>query len=174
LVPEASAIKVLEDARGSASGSRAPIRSRLTSALGDSLQGAPAQELLPADQELHSHEIALSALEMNAVAVAVAEYRVAEKWLSKNKGRVIQETKSVPSLRHRIERDARPGIRRKIRDALLSPSQAPCAFAQLASVGIVEIKARRRRTTATFRRWVISLRRCCKGIRTSMPRMCRT
>jgi len=32
------------------------------------------------------HEVALYALEMSAVDVAVAEYRVAEKWLSRNKG----------------------------------------------------------------------------------------
>jgi rhodanese-related sulfurtransferase len=66
---------------------------------------------------------------------------VAEKWLSQNKGRVILETKSVPSSGIALNATLDKAVRQKIRDALLSPNPKRMPIAQLASVGIVEIKA---------------------------------
>jgi rhodanese-related sulfurtransferase len=77
---------------------------------------------------------------MSAVDVAVAEYRVAEKWLSKNKGRVIHETKAVPSSGIALNATLDKAVRQRIRDALLSPNPKRMPFAQLASVGIVAIR----------------------------------
>jgi len=87
-----------------------------------------------------SHDVALYALGMGAVDVAVAEVRVAEKWLSANKGRVILETKAVPSSGIALNATLDKAVRQKIRDALLSPNPKRMPIAQLASVGIVEIK----------------------------------
>jgi len=143
VVPEASAIKVLEDARGKRLGLPSADSLAAYLALGEfNSKGLQLKSYFQQIRNYSSHEIALYALEMSAVDVAVAEYRVAEKWLSKNKGRVIQETKSVPSLGIALNATLDQAMRRKIRDALLSPP-APKrpAFAQLASVGIVEIKA---------------------------------
>ena len=142
VVPEASAIKVLEDARGKRLGLPSADSLAAYLALGEfNSKGLQLKSYFREIRNYSSHEIALYALEMNAVDVAVAEYRVAEKWLSKNKGRVIQETKSVPSLGIALNATLDQAIRRKIRDALLSPNPKRPAFAQLASVGIVEIKA---------------------------------
>jgi len=85
VVPEASAIKCW---RTPGQASRAPERRfarRLPRARRVQLQGLQLKSYFREIRNYSSHEIALYALEMNAVDVAVAEYRVAEKWLSKNK-----------------------------------------------------------------------------------------
>ena len=71
----------------------------------------------------------------------MVEQRVAEKWLSANPGRVIHETKSVPSSGIALNATLDKAVRQKIRDALLSPNPKRIPLAQLASVGIVDIKA---------------------------------
>ncbi len=142
VVPEASAIRVLEDARGKRLGLPSADSLAAYLALGEfNSKGLQLKSYFQQIRNYSSHDVALYALEMGAVDVAVAEYRVAEKWLSRNKGRVIQETKSVPSLGIALNATLDQAMRRKIRDALLSPNPRRPAFAQLASVGIVEIKA---------------------------------
>src|SRR5207248_19265 len=88
-----------------------------------------------------SHDVALYALGMGAVDVAVAEFRVAEKWLAANKGRVILETKAVPSIGIALNASLDKAVRQKIRDALLSPNPKRKPVAQLAGGGNLEIKA---------------------------------
>ncbi len=142
VVPEASAIRVLEDARGKRLGLPSADSLAAYLALGEfNSKGLQLKSYFREIRNYSSHEIALYALEMGAVDVAVAEYRVAEKWLSRNKGRVIQETKSVPSSGIALNAALDKAVRQKIRDALLSPNPKRPAFAQLASVGIVAIKA---------------------------------
>src|SRR6266446_1695999 len=141
VVPEASAIKVLEDARGKRLGLPSSDSLAAYLALGEfNSKGLQLKSYFQQIRNYSSHEIALYALEMNAVDVAVAEYRVAEKWLSQNKGRAIHETKSVPSSGIALNATLDKAVRQKIRDALLSPNPKRLPVAQLASVGIVDIK----------------------------------
>src|SRR5258706_493003 len=88
-----------------------------------------------------SHDVALYALGMGAVDVAVAEYRVAEKWLAANKGRVILETKAVPSIGIALNASLDKAVKLNIRDALVSPNPKRLPVAQRASVRIVVITA---------------------------------
>ncbi len=142
VVPEASAIKVLEDARGKRLGLPSPDSLAAYLALGEfNAKGLQLRSYFKQIRNYSSHDVALYALGMGAVDVAVAEYRVAEKWLSQNKGRVILETKSVPSSGIALNATLDKAVRQKIRDALLSPNPKRMPIAQLASVGIVEIKA---------------------------------
>ena len=142
VVPEESAIKSLEDAKGKRLALPSSDSLAAYLALGEfNSKGFQLKSYFQQTRNYSSHDVALYALGMGAVDVAVAEYRVAEKWLSKNKGRVIQETKSVPSSGIALNATLDKAVRQKIRDALLSPNPKRMPLAQLASVGIVEIKA---------------------------------
>src|ERR1700704_1027045 len=142
VVPEASAIKVLEDARGKRLGLPSADSLAAYLALGEfNSKGLQLKSYFREIRNYSSHDVVLYPLGIGAVDGAVAEHRVAEKWLSANKGRVIHETKSVPSSGIALNATLDKAVRQKIRDALLSPNPKRPAFAQLASVGIVEIKA---------------------------------
>ena len=142
VVPEESAIKSLEDAKGKRLALPSSDSLAAYLALGEfNSKGFQLKSYFQQTRNYSSHDVALYALGMGVVDVAVAEYRVAEKWLSKNKGRVIQETKSVPSSGIALNATLDKAVRQKIRDALLSPNPKRMPLAQLASVGIVEIKA---------------------------------
>ena len=141
VVSEASAIRVLEDARGKRLGLPSADSLAAYLALGEfNSKGLQLKSYFQQIRNYSSHDVALYALGMGAVDVAVAEVRVAEKWLSANKGRVILETKSVPSSGIALNASLDKAVRQKIRDALLSPNPKRMPIAQLASVGIVEIK----------------------------------
>jgi ABC-type phosphate/phosphonate transport system substrate-binding protein/rhodanese-related sulfurtransferase len=86
------------------------------------------------------HEVALYALGLGQYDVAIADVGVAEKWLATNKGRVIYETKPVPSLGIAVNTTLDKAVQQKIRDALLSPSVKRHSYAQVASLGITELK----------------------------------
>ncbi|HMH18874.1 MAG TPA: PhnD/SsuA/transferrin family substrate-binding protein [Burkholderiales bacterium] len=141
VVSEASTIKVLEDARGKRLGLPSADSLAAYLALGDfNARGLQLKAYFQQIRNFSSHDVVLYALGMGTIDVAVVEYRVAEKWLSANKGRVIHETKSVPSIGIALNAALDKGVKQKIRDALLSPNPKRPAFAQLASVGIVDIK----------------------------------
>ena len=86
------------------------------------------------------HEVALYALGLGQYDVAIADVGVAEKWLATNKGRVIYETKPVPSLGIAVNTTLDKAVQQKIRDALLSPNVKRHSYAQVASLGITELK----------------------------------
>jgi len=141
VVPGASAIKALEDAKGKRLGLPSADSLAAYLALGEfNSRGLQLKSYFQQIRNYSSHDVALYALGMGAVDVAVAEVRVAEKWLSANKGRVILETKAVPSTGIALNATLDKAVRQKIRDALLSPNPKRMPIAQLASVGIVEIK----------------------------------
>src|SRR6266487_551185 len=141
VVPAASAIKSLEDAKGKRLGLPSPDSLAVYLALGEfNSKGLQLKTYFQQINNYSSHDVALSALGIGAVDVAVAEYRVAQKWLSKNKGRVIHETKSVPSSGIALNAELDKAVKQKIRGALLSPNPRRLPVAQLASIGIVDIK----------------------------------
>ncbi len=141
VVPEASEIKVVQDAKGKRLGLPGVDSLAAYLALGEfNSRGLQLKSYFQQTRNYSSHDVALYALGMGAVDVAVAEYRVAEKWLAANKGRVILETKAVPSIGIALNATLDKAVRQKIRDALLSPNPKRMPIAQLASVGIVDIK----------------------------------
>jgi ABC-type phosphate/phosphonate transport system substrate-binding protein/rhodanese-related sulfurtransferase len=141
VVPAASEIKVVQDAKGKRLGLPSADSLAAYLALGEfNSRGLQLKSYFQQIRNYSSHDVALYALGMGAVDVAVAEYRVAEKWLAANKGRVILETQAVPSLGIALNASLDKAVRQKIRDALLSPNPKRMPLAQLASVGIVEIK----------------------------------
>ncbi len=137
VVPEASEIKVVQDAKGKRLGLPGVDSLAAYLALGEfNSRGLQLKSYFQQIRNYSSHDVALYALGMGAVDVAVAEYRVAEKWLAANKGRVILETKAVPSIGIALNATLDKAVRQKIRDALLSPNPKRMPIAQLASVGI--------------------------------------
>lgn len=141
VVPEASAIKSLEGAKGKRLGLPSPDSLAAYLALGEfNSKGLQLKTYFQQVKNHSSHDVALYALGLGAVDVAVVEYRVAEKWLARNKGRVIHETRSVPSSGIALNATLDKVAREKIRNALLSPNPKRLPVAQLASVGIVEIR----------------------------------
>ena len=142
VVPAGSEIKVVQDAKGKRIGLPSADSLAAYLALGEfNSRGLQLKSYFKEIRNYSSHDVALYALGMGAVDVAVAEFRVAEKWLAANKGRVILETKAVPSIGIALNASLDKVVRQKIRDALLSPNPKRMPVAQLASVGIVEIKA---------------------------------
>ncbi len=142
VVPESSAIKSLADAKGMRLGLPSADSLATYLALGEfNSKGLQLKSYFKEIKNHNSHDVALYALGLGVIDVAVAEQRVAEKWLSTNKGRVIHETKSVPSNGIALNATLDKAVRQKIRDALLSPNPKRIPLAQLASVGIVQIKA---------------------------------
>ena len=142
VVPAGSEIKVVQDAKGKRLGLPSADSLAAYLALGEfNSRGLQLKSYFQDIRNYSSHDVALYALSMGAVDVAVAEFRVAEKWLAANKGRVILETRAVPSSGIALNASLDKAVRQKIRDALLSPNPKRMPVAQLASVGIVEIKA---------------------------------
>src|SRR5258708_26786779 len=142
VVPEASAIRVLEDARGKRLGLPSADSLAAYLALGEfNSRGLQLKSYFQQIRNYSSHDVALYALGMGAVDVAVAEFRVAEKWLAANKGRVILETKAVPSIGIALNAPLDKAVKQKIRDALPSPNPKRMRVAQLARVGIADLNA---------------------------------
>jgi len=142
VVPGASPIKSLEDARGKRLGLPSADSLATYLALGEfNSKGLQLRNYFRETRNYRSHDVALFAVGMGTVDVAVAEYRAADKWLARNKGRVILETRSVPGGGIALNADLDKTTRRKISDALLSPSAKRPSFGQLASVGRAEMQA---------------------------------
>jgi ABC-type phosphate/phosphonate transport system substrate-binding protein/rhodanese-related sulfurtransferase len=140
VVPEGSAIKSLDDAKGKRLGLPSADSLATYLALGEfNSKGLQIKSYFGQIRNYTSHDVALYSLTMGAVDVAVAEYRLAEKWLSANKGRVIYETKSVPSSGIALNAALDEKVRHKIRDALLSPNPKRPSYVKLASLGMAAI-----------------------------------
>lgn len=138
VVLEGSPIKSLDDAKGKRLGLPSADSLATYLALGEfNSKGLHAKSYFSEIRNYNSHDVALYALGMGAVDVAVAEYELAQKWLATNKGRVIYETKSVPSSGIALNSALDPKVRQKIREALLSPRRP--SYAKLASLGITTV-----------------------------------
>lgn len=141
LVPADSPIKSLEDLKGTRL-ALPPADSLATYlALGEfNAKGIHVKTHFREIRNFRFHEVALYALELGQYDVAIANVEVAEKWLARSKGRVIYETKAVPGLGIAVNTKLDEDLQRKIRGALLSPNVKRQPYAQVASLGIVELK----------------------------------
>jgi len=86
------------------------------------------------------HEVALYGLELGQYEVAIADVNVAKKWLAKNDGRVIYETKPVPAIGIALNATLDKAIQEKIRNALLAPNVKRPAYVQVASLGLTGLQ----------------------------------
>ena len=142
VVPETSALKSLEDAKGKNLGLPSDDSLAAYLALGEfNSKGLQIKSYFKLIRNHNSHDVALFSLGMGVVDVAVAEQKVAQKWLSENKGRVIYETRAVPSAGLALNTALDKAVQQKIRDALLLPNPKRPANTKLAGFEIGEIKA---------------------------------
>jgi len=86
------------------------------------------------------HEVALYGLELGQYDVAIANVDVARKWLAKNDGRVIYETRAVPVLGIAMNTALDKALQEKIRNALLSPNVKRPSYVPVASLGLTDLK----------------------------------
>jgi ABC-type phosphate/phosphonate transport system substrate-binding protein/rhodanese-related sulfurtransferase len=137
-----SPIKTLEDAKGKRLGLPSADSLATYLALGEfNSKGLQLKSYFSQIRNHSSHDVALFSLTMGAVDVVVVDYGLAQKWLATNKGRVIYETRSVPSSGIALNSALDPKVRQKIRDAMLSPNRKRPSYAKLASLGITVVTA---------------------------------
>jgi ABC-type phosphate/phosphonate transport system substrate-binding protein/rhodanese-related sulfurtransferase len=141
VVPAGSAIKSLEDLKDKRIGLPSADSLATYLALGEfNAKGIHAKSYFKEIRYFRLHEVALYSLELGTIDAAVADIQVARKWLAQNDGKVIYETKSVPTLGFAVHNGLDKAVQQKIRDALLSPNKKLPAYAQVASLGIAELK----------------------------------
>src|SRR5262245_40643228 len=140
VVLEGSPVKSLEDAQGKRLGLPSADSLATYLAMGEfNSKGLQIKTYFSQIKNHSSHEVTLYALSIGAVDVAVVDYALAQKWLAANKGRVIYETKSVPSSGIALNSSLDPKVRQKMRDAMLSPNPKRPSYAKLASLGITTV-----------------------------------
>jgi ABC-type phosphate/phosphonate transport system substrate-binding protein/rhodanese-related sulfurtransferase len=79
------------------------------------------------------HEAALLALELGAADIAVADQRLAEEWLARNKGRILVATKGAPATGVAVLSTLDKGLKARIRGAFSAPGTKA---AETAAVGL--------------------------------------
>jgi ABC-type phosphate/phosphonate transport system substrate-binding protein/rhodanese-related sulfurtransferase len=84
--------------------------------------GVQAKSFFAEVRQFHYHEAALLALELGAADVAVADRRLAEEWLGRNKGRILLETKAAPATGVAVLSTLDKALKERIRAAFASPN----------------------------------------------------
>jgi ABC-type phosphate/phosphonate transport system substrate-binding protein/rhodanese-related sulfurtransferase len=87
-------------------------------------------------REYRYHEAALLALEFGQADLAVVDKKMGEEWLSRNKGRILFESKTAPGMGVAMLGTLDKTIKDRIRVALLSPSQKLLSGAKVASLDL--------------------------------------
>jgi ABC-type phosphate/phosphonate transport system substrate-binding protein/rhodanese-related sulfurtransferase len=140
LATEASKVTSLEGAKGK----------RLAMPPADSLatylargelnaKGLQAKRHFAEIREFRYHEAALLALEFGQADVAVADRRLAEEWLKRNKGRILLETKSAPATSVAVLGSLDSATKDKLRAAFLAPNPKVLASSQLAGLDVTKM-----------------------------------
>jgi ABC-type phosphate/phosphonate transport system substrate-binding protein/rhodanese-related sulfurtransferase len=96
--------------------------------------GIQAKSYFKEIREFHYHEAALLALELGAADIAVADPQLAQDWLTRNKGRILLETKPAPEVGVAVLSTLDKGLKDRIRTAFVSPNAK--AAASTATVGL--------------------------------------
>lgn len=84
--------------------------------------GVQANSFFKEIREFHYHEAALLALELGSADLAVADQRLAEEWLARNKGRILLETKAAPTTGVAVLSTLDKALKERIRAAFTSPN----------------------------------------------------
>jgi ABC-type phosphate/phosphonate transport system substrate-binding protein/rhodanese-related sulfurtransferase len=87
-------------------------------------------------REFRYHEAALLALELGLADVAVADRRLAEEWLARNKGRILLETKGAPMTGIAVLGSLDRPMKERIRAAFLAPTAKTVATMDLAGLNV--------------------------------------
>jgi ABC-type phosphate/phosphonate transport system substrate-binding protein/rhodanese-related sulfurtransferase len=82
------------------------------------------------------HEAALLALEFGQVDVAVAERRLAEEWLARNKGRIVLETRGAPMTGVAVLSTLDRATKDRVRSAFLAPNAKTVAAVDFAGLDV--------------------------------------
>ena len=93
--------------------------------------GIAASSFFKEIREFRYHEAALLALELGVADIAVADRRLAEEWLTHNKGRILLETKIAPTTGVAMLSTLDKGLKDRIRAGFLSPSAKAVATADV-------------------------------------------
>ena len=87
-------------------------------------------------REFRYHEAALLALEFGQADVAVADRRLAEEWLARNRGRILLETRPAPMTGVAVLSTLDPKTKDRIRSAFLAPNAKTLAGVDLAALDV--------------------------------------
>ena len=91
-------------------------------------------------REFRYHEAALLALELGLADVAVADRRLAEEWLARNKGRILLETKDAPMTGIAVLGSLDRPVKERIRAAFLAPNAKTVATMDLAGLDVRKLQ----------------------------------
>jgi ABC-type phosphate/phosphonate transport system substrate-binding protein/rhodanese-related sulfurtransferase len=137
IASEVSGIKSVDEARGA----------RLALPPSDSLatylargelnaMNMPTRAYFKDIREFRYHEAALLALELGLADVAVADRRLAEEWLARNKGRILLETKGAPMTGVAVLSSLDRTVKDRIKAAFLAPNPKTVAAIDLAGLDV--------------------------------------
>jgi ABC-type phosphate/phosphonate transport system substrate-binding protein/rhodanese-related sulfurtransferase len=93
--------------------------------------GVQAKSLFKEIRLYRYHEAALLALELGAADIAVAEQRLAEQWLARNKGRILHVSKSAPRTGVAVLSTLDKGLKDRVRAAFMIPGAKAVATAEV-------------------------------------------
>jgi ABC-type phosphate/phosphonate transport system substrate-binding protein/rhodanese-related sulfurtransferase len=99
-------------------------------------RGVQAKSYFKEIREFRYHEAALLALEFGQADLAVADRRVAEEWLSRNKGRILLETRAAPMTGIAVLSTLDRATKDRIRSAFLTPNAKTVASVDFAGVDV--------------------------------------
>ena len=98
--------------------------------------GMPTKNHFSEVREFRYHEAALLALELGLADVAVADRRLAEEWLARNKGRILLETKGAPMTGVAVLSSLDRTVKERIKAAFLAPNPKTIASVDLAGLDV--------------------------------------
>lgn len=141
LVKAASPIKTIDDIKGAKIALPAADSLATYLALGEfNARGWAVKTHFQEVRHHRFHEVVLWTLELDQADVATVEKRIAQKWLEKNQGRVLFETRPVPALGIAVSASLDKALQARIREALLSPNTKRASYTQVAALNIAELK----------------------------------
>jgi ABC-type phosphate/phosphonate transport system substrate-binding protein/rhodanese-related sulfurtransferase len=93
--------------------------------------GIQAKSYFKEVREYRYHEAALLALELDSADLAVAEQRLAEEWLARNKGKILLVSKGAPATGVAVLSTLDKGLKDRIRMAFAAPGAKAAATAEV-------------------------------------------
>jgi ABC-type phosphate/phosphonate transport system substrate-binding protein/rhodanese-related sulfurtransferase len=99
-------------------------------------RGVQAKTYFKEIREFRYHEAALLALEFGQAELAVADRRLAEDWLSRNKGRILFETRAAPMTGIAVLSTLDRATKDRIRSAFLTPNPKTIASVDFAGLDV--------------------------------------
>jgi len=99
-------------------------------------RGVQAKSYFKEIRQFRYHEAALLALEFGQADIAVADRRLAEEWLSRNKGRILLETRAAPMTGIAVLSTLDRATKDRIRSAFLAPNAKTVASVDFAGLDV--------------------------------------